>query len=115
MVVFLSSQSLRVLIELLNTKQIVNALPVYYVDKGYRYVNDIICKNTKLLEANFGSSYPNLDLWSIAFYIEIDTVDLNSDVGTNRFCTPIKETLEKTRVFNLNIQKQLIAEYEQKS
>ena len=34
-------------------KKIVDALPVFCADKGSRFVDDIICKNTKLTEAGF--------------------------------------------------------------
>ena len=96
-------------------KKIVDALPVYFADKGYQYVNNIICKNTKLLGAGFEELYPDSDLWSTKFHIEIDTVDPHSAVGINGFGTTIKETVEKTCVFNTNFQKQLLLEYKQKS
>ena len=34
-------------------KKIVDALPVFCVDKGYRSIDDVNCMNTKLLEAAF--------------------------------------------------------------
>ena len=71
-------------------KKIVDALPIYCAE---------------LLKADFEPLYLDPDLLSTMFHIKIDTVDPNSAVGTNGSCTPIKETVEKTRVFNKSIQK----------
>ena len=96
-------------------KKIVNALPVYCADKGYRYIDNVICKNTELLEAAFLPPYLDASRWSITFHIEIETVDPASAPGTNSSRTPTKEMVEKTQFFNANLQKKLLAEYEQKS
>ena len=77
----------------------------------YQSIDDIICKNTEQVEADFKPLYPDRDLWSTMFHIEINTVDPNSIVGTNGSCIPINETVEKTHIFNTNIQMQLLAEY----
>ena len=34
-------------------KKIINALPVFCTDKGYWFIDEIICKKTKLTEADF--------------------------------------------------------------
>ena len=96
-------------------KKIVDALLVYCTDQGYRYIANIICKNTELLESAFLPPYPDESRWSTTFHIEIETVNPASVPGTNGLCTAIKEMVKKTQVFNSNLQKQLLAEYEQKS
>ena len=38
-------------------KMIIDALPIFYEDKNYRYIDDIICTGTKLLEVAFLPTY----------------------------------------------------------
>ena len=45
-------------------KKIIDALPVFYVDKGYKFIDNVICTNTELLEVAFLPTYPNQALWS---------------------------------------------------
>ena len=94
-------------------KKIVDGLPVFCADKGYRFVDDIVCKNTELTEADFQETYPDSVLWSTKYHAEIDTVDPNV-IAMNGVRPPIKEMVESIHVFDTNIQKQLLAEYEQK-
>ena len=88
---------------------------VFCVDKGYWFIDEIICKNTKLTEADFQEPYPNTALWSMKYHIEIDNVNPATIAGTDGSRTPIKQMVEKIHVFNATIQKKLLAEYEQKS
>ena len=50
-------------------KKTVNALPVFCADKVYLFVNEIICKNTELTEADFQETYPRAVLWSTKYHI----------------------------------------------
>ena len=59
--------------------------------------------------------YSVITQWSNTLHIEIETVDPESVPGTNGSRTPIKEMVEKTHVFNANLQKKLLEECEQKS
>ena len=56
-------------------KKIVDALPVYCADKGYWYIDNIICTNTELLQAAFLPLYPIASQWSTTYHVEIKTVD----------------------------------------
>ena len=40
-------------------KKIIDALPVLCADKGFRYVGEIICTETELVEATFILTYPD--------------------------------------------------------
>ena len=95
-------------------KKIVDDLPVFRADKVYRSGNDIICKDTELIEEDFKEIYPDSDLWSTKYYIKIDIVDPLAAVGTNKSCPVIKMTVEKIHAFDTNIQTQLPGKYEQK-
>ena len=50
-------------------KKIVDTLPVYCADKEYRFVGNIIRKDTELTEVDFQEPYPNTALWSTKYYI----------------------------------------------
>ena len=39
-------------------KKLIDALPVLCTDKGFRFVNDIICTDRELVKASFLPSYP---------------------------------------------------------
>ena len=58
-------------------KKTIDALPVYYVDKGYRYINNIICRNTELLllQVDFLLPYPEAAQWSNTYNVQIKTVN----------------------------------------
>ena len=96
-------------------KKIVDTLSVYCADKGYRYIDDIICANTELLEAAFLPVYLDAALWSNTYHGQIKT--LNSTVAPDAYgvCPSIIKMEEKTHIFNSNLQKQLLADSDQKS
>ena len=83
------------------------------MDKGYWFVDEIICKNTELTEADFQETYPLATRWSRRYHVEIDTVNPNAAAGPQTGTHPVfNEKVEKIHVFDTNIQKQLLAEYE---
>ena len=96
-------------------KKITDALPVCCADKGYTYINDISCTNTELLQTANLLPYLLAAQWSTTYHIEIETVNPLAIPGVDRSCTPIKQMVEKTHVFNSNLQKQLLSEYYHKS
>ena len=49
-------------------KKITDALPVFCTDKGYRYINNVRCANTELLEVAFLPPYPDAAQWSNAYH-----------------------------------------------
>ena len=95
-------------------KQIYDALPVFCTDKGYWYIDNIIHTNIELPEAAFLLPYPLATLWSNTYHVQIKSV--NSTVAAVQgVCPLITQIVEKTHVFNSNLQKHLLSEYDQKS
>ena len=56
-------------------KKIIDALPVFCADKGYRFIGDVIRTNTELQEAVFLTTYPDPVLWSSTYHVQIDAVN----------------------------------------
>ena len=48
-------------------KKIIDALPVFCADKGYRFIDNIICTNKELLEKAFLPTYPDPTRWSTTY------------------------------------------------
>ena len=84
-------------------KKIVYALPVYCTDKGYQYIEDIICTNTEPLQATFLPLYPIASQWSSTYHVEIKTVNPLAIPDRNGARTPITQMVEKTHIFNLDL------------
>ena len=83
-------------------KKVVDALPVFCVDKNYRNINNIICTNTKLQEAAFLPTYPDARRWSSTYHMNVLTVNLNAAEVNGDRPTRI-EVHEKLHVFNPNL------------
>ena len=45
-------------------KKIIDALPVFCADKGYRFIDDVIHTNKELQESAFLPTYPDATRWS---------------------------------------------------
>ena len=43
-------------------KKILDALPVLYADKGFGFIDDVICTNKELIEADHLLTYPDATL-----------------------------------------------------
>ena len=50
-------------------KKIIDALPIFCTDKGYKFIGDIIWTNTKVLQAAFLPTYQDLALWSSTYHV----------------------------------------------
>ena len=85
-------------------KKIIDALPVFYADKGYRFIDDVIWTNIKLQEAAFLPTYPVATLWSTTYHVNVLTVDLNAAEvnGARPQCTEVQQ---KSHIFDPNLQK----------
>ena len=60
--------------------------------------------------------YPLATRWSTKYHVKINTVNSNfAAYPLTYICPHITEMVEKVHVLDANIQKQLLAEYEQKS
>ena len=93
-------------------KEIIDALPVFCVDKGYRFIDDIICTNTELLEAAFLPTYLDPALWSFTYHVQLDVVDPLAVPDPQGVCVLRTEMQQKSRVFDPNLQKQLLSNYD---
>ena len=89
-------------------KKIIDALPVFCTDKGYRFIDNVICTNTELLEVAVLPTYPVATLWSTTYYVNVLTVNLNA-AEVNGACPQRKEMQQKSYVFDPNLQKQLLS------
>ena len=94
-------------------KEIHNILPVLYADKGFKFVDNVICTNKGLIKTNHLQAYLDETLWSTIVNVKINTVDPTAtpDAQTGA-CPIIKAVLKKTRVFGANMQKKLLSEYD---
>ena len=86
-------------------KNIIDALPVFCADKGYKFINDVIWTNTELLEVAFLPTYPNATLWSSTYHIQVDVVGTAAVPDANSVRPLITEIQWKSHVFDLNLQK----------
>ena len=67
-------------------KKIIDALPLFCANKGYKFINDIIRTSTKRLQASDLPTYPDAGRWSNTYHLEVVTVDANAqpDAQTGR-------------------------------
>lgn len=96
-------------------KKIIDALPVLCADKGFRYVDEIICTDTELVKATFVPSYTNEKLWSTDHEVYVKVVDTSATVGNDGLHSTKKILTKKTIITNSNLQKKLLSKYDQES
>ena len=94
-------------------KKIIDALPVFCADKGYRFINNVICTNKELLEAALLPTYPDPTQWSSTYYVQLEVVDPSATADSKGVCAMRTEMQKKSHVFNPNLQKQLLLDYNQ--
>ena len=94
-------------------KNIIDTLPVLRADKNYQGFDDVIPNGSDLVEAAFTSPYPNTNIWFNTHHVEIRTVNLNDVAAADCLCTPTITMTWQTNVFVVNLQKQLLLEFEQ--
>ena len=96
-------------------KKIIDALPVFCADKGYKLINDVIQTGTERLRTAFLPTYPDTGRWSNTYHVEVRTVDPAAQPDANTgLCPLVTKVHEKTHVFNPNLQKQLLSEHDMK-
>ena len=86
-------------------KKIIDALPVFYAGKVYKFINNVIWTNTELEQAAFLPTYLNATLWSSTYYVQIETVDPAAVLDQHGVCPLITKIQEKSHAFKLNHQK----------
>ena len=83
-------------------KKIHHALSVICVDKGFKFVDNVIHKNKELIKTNHLPTYPNESLWSTIVNIEIDMVDPTATLDVQTGDRPIIKAVLK-KVFDVNM------------
>ena len=96
-------------------KKILDTLPVFCADKGYKYIDDIIRTDTEKTISDFTPTYPLASQWSSTYHVEVNTVDPNGQLNTNGTRVIIKALQKRTNIHNPNLQKQLLSEHDMKS
>ena len=93
-------------------KKIIDILSVLCADKNYQGIDDVIHTRNNLVEMDFIPLYPNANQWSITHNVKIGTVISTDPAAANGLCPPIIATMEQTHVFDANLQKELLSEFE---
>ena len=86
-------------------KKIILTLPVLCADKNYRGIDDVLRNRVDLVEADFTPSYPNADLWSNTYDVDITTIDQTAALLADGSRPPIIRLERQTHVFDPNLQK----------
>ena len=95
-------------------KKIIDALPVFCADKGYKFIDNVIRTNTEKVKADFTPTYPLASLWLNTYHVEVKTVDPNGALDSNGNNITILETQLRTNVFKSNLQKELLSDDDMK-
>ena len=95
--------------------KIIDTLPVLYVDKNNQGIDDIIWTRTNLIETDFMPPYLNPNQYSTTHHVEIRTVNPTDLAAADGLRPPTFKTMEKTHVFDTNLQKELLLEYKRNS
>ena len=97
-------------------KKIADTLPVLCADKKYRGIDDVLCNEIKLVEAAFTLIYSDTNQWSNTYNVDIRTINPTAAILADDGSSLQTITLEQqTNIFNANLQKQLLSEFDQKS
>ena len=87
-------------------KKIIDALPVFCADKGYRFIDEIICTNKELEEKVFMPTYPDPKRWSKKYHVQVATVDASAKPNPQTGAFPeIMVLHEKCQITHPNLQK----------
>ena len=54
-------------------KKLWDVLPVFYADKKYGGLDEVLCTGRDQVEDDFMSAYPNANLWSYTHQIQVAT------------------------------------------
>ena len=84
-------------------KKIIYALPVFCADKECRFIDNVICTNTELLEAVFLPTYPDSTLWSSTYHVQINVVNPTAAPDLQGTCVLRTEMQQKSHVFDPNL------------
>ena len=99
-------------------KKIYDALPVFYADKNYGGLDEVLRTGRDKVKNDFMLAYLDADLWSNTHQIQVASVlagtALVEGTATNERVVTY-QTVERTIITNENLQKQVLSEYERNS
>ena len=97
-------------------KKVIDSLPILCKDKNYQGLDDVIWNEINLLEEDFTPQYTNSDQLSITRHVEMVNVKPTNALGifTGEH-SPTIIMARKTHIFNANLQKWLLSEFERNS
>ena len=93
-------------------KKIIDTFLVLCADKNYQGIDDVIQTGLNLVEMGFMPTYPDADQWSTTHHVESRIVNPKNTTAVNRSHPPIITMEQQTHVFDENIQKELLSEFE---
>ena len=86
-------------------KKIIDAIPVLCADKGFRYIDEIICTNKEEVESTFLPAYPDANQWFYNHEVYVEVVDKSKTVGKDGLHPMESIMTNKTIITNSNLQK----------
>ena len=97
-------------------KKITDTLPVLCADKNFRGLDEVIRTKHNLVKADFMPPYPDAIQWSTTHHVQVSTVNPNDAADRVTGERPVRfQMMERTHVFDANLQKELLSEYERDS
>ena len=93
-------------------KKIHNVLPVLCAYKGFNFIDNVIRKNKELEKVDHLPVYPDETRWSTILNVEINTVYPTAAADASGACPNSKVVAKKTHVFDANLQKKLLSQYD---
>ena len=84
-------------------KNVIDTLPVLFPDKNYH--------RKDLVKVDFTPTYPDTNLWSNIYNVEITTVDPNAVLLANVKRTQSIALEQQKHILNTSIQKQLLLKF----
>ena len=100
--------------QLTQYQNIIDTFPILCTDKNYQGIDNVTWTRTNLVETNFIPPYLNANQRFVTNHVEIVTVNLNNQPDPNTgLRPPIITMVQQRHVFNANLQKELLSEFEQ--
>ena len=94
-------------------KKISDSLPALCVDKNYQGLDEVLCNGRDPVETDFMPDYPNTNLWSTTHHVQVSIVDPDNNPDDVTGEHPVQyQMMEQAHVFDANLQKELLLEYE---
>ena len=85
-------------------KRILDALPVFCADKGYKYIDDVLRTNVEFTLSKFTPAYPLASRWSETYHVEVNTEDPDAALDTNGDHVTVKVLQKRTNIKDPSLQ-----------